>query len=103
MRIDEILRAEDGRILATLIRLLGDFDVAEEALPEAFAAALEQRRLGRNAEAAQIVSPCSEPGAQRSPSDAIWRSGYARSCGRQRSALEGSRERAAAAGEASNK
>jgi hypothetical protein len=53
MRIDEILRAEDRRILATLIRLLGDFDVAEEALPEAFAAALEQRRLGRNAEAAQ--------------------------------------------------
>src|SRR5713226_10104389 len=42
MRIDEIFRAEHGRILATLIRLLGDFDVAEEALQEAFAAALEQ-------------------------------------------------------------
>jgi RNA polymerase sigma-70 factor (ECF subfamily) len=41
MRIDEIFRAEYGRILATLIRLLGDFDVAEEALQEAFAAALE--------------------------------------------------------------
>ncbi len=42
MRIEEIFRAEHGRILATLIRVLGDFDVAEEALQEAFAAALEQ-------------------------------------------------------------
>src|SRR3989454_8358755 len=42
MRIDEIFRTEYGRILATLIRVLGDFDVAEDALQEAFAAALEQ-------------------------------------------------------------
>src|SRR2546425_1083396 len=42
MRIDEIFRAEYGRILATLIRVLRDFDVAEEALQEAFAVALEQ-------------------------------------------------------------
>jgi RNA polymerase sigma-70 factor, ECF subfamily len=42
MRIEDIFRAEHGRILATLIRLLGDFDVAEEALQEAFATALEQ-------------------------------------------------------------
>src|SRR6059036_3466746 len=42
MRIDEIFRTEYGRILATLIRVLGDFDVAEEALQEAFEAALEQ-------------------------------------------------------------
>ena len=42
MRIEEVFRAEHGRILATLIRLLGDIDVAEEALQEAFAAALEQ-------------------------------------------------------------
>ena len=42
MRIDEIFRADHGRILATLIRLLGDFDAAEEALQEAFATALEQ-------------------------------------------------------------
>ena len=42
MRIEEIFRADHGRILATLIRLLRDFDVAEEALQEAFAAALEQ-------------------------------------------------------------
>ena len=42
MHIEEIFRAEYGRILATLIRLLGDIDVAEEALQEAFAAALDQ-------------------------------------------------------------
>src|SRR5881296_1607178 len=42
MRIEEVFRTEHGRILATLIRLLGDIDVAEEALQEAFAAALEQ-------------------------------------------------------------
>src|SRR5215831_1829705 len=42
MRIEEIFRAEHGRILATLIRLLGDFDTAEEGLQEAFASALEQ-------------------------------------------------------------
>ncbi len=42
MGIEEIVRTEHGRILATLIRLLGDFDVAEEALQEAYAAALEQ-------------------------------------------------------------
>jgi RNA polymerase sigma-70 factor (ECF subfamily) len=42
MRIEEIIRAEHGRILATLIRLLGDFDAAEEALQEAYATALEQ-------------------------------------------------------------
>src|SRR5712692_601884 len=46
MRTDEIFRAEYGRILATLIRLLGDFDVAEEALQEAFAAALEGWPVG---------------------------------------------------------
>jgi len=40
MRTEEIFRAEHGRILATLIRLLGDFDVAEEGLQEAFATAL---------------------------------------------------------------
>ncbi|HWN15067.1 MAG TPA: sigma factor, partial [Candidatus Dormibacteraeota bacterium] len=42
MHIEEIFRTEHGRILATLIRVLGDFDVAEEALHEAFEAALEQ-------------------------------------------------------------
>src|SRR5246500_4793156 len=41
-RIDDVYRAESRRILATLIRLLGDFDRAEEALHDAFRAALEQ-------------------------------------------------------------
>jgi len=40
--IDETYRAESRRVLATLIRLLGDFDLAEEALHEAFVAAVEQ-------------------------------------------------------------
>src|SRR5271170_3594063 len=37
---DSLYRSDSGRILATLIRLLGDFDLAEEAMHEAFAAAL---------------------------------------------------------------
>ncbi len=40
--IAEVLRREAGRVVATLIRLLGDFDLAEEARQEAFAAAIEQ-------------------------------------------------------------
>src|SRR4249919_3712760 len=40
--IESIYRTESRRVLATLIRLLGDFDVAEEALHEAFVAALGQ-------------------------------------------------------------
>jgi RNA polymerase sigma-70 factor (ECF subfamily) len=40
--VDEVYRSEWGRILATLIRLFGDFDVAEEAAQEAFAAAVER-------------------------------------------------------------
>jgi RNA polymerase sigma-70 factor (ECF subfamily) len=38
--LDSLYRGDSGRILATLIRLLGDFDLAEEAMHEAFAAAL---------------------------------------------------------------
>jgi RNA polymerase sigma-70 factor, ECF subfamily len=40
--VDEVYRAESRRVFATLIRLLGDFDLAEEAMHEAFAAAVEQ-------------------------------------------------------------
>jgi len=40
--VDAIYRAESRRVFATLVRLLGDFDLAEEALHEAFRAALEQ-------------------------------------------------------------
>jgi RNA polymerase sigma-70 factor, ECF subfamily len=39
--IESLYRSESGRVLATLVRLLGDFDLAEEALHDAFAAALE--------------------------------------------------------------
>ena len=41
-RLDAIYRAESRRAFATLVRLLGDFDTAEEALHDAFRAALEQ-------------------------------------------------------------
>jgi RNA polymerase sigma-70 factor, ECF subfamily len=40
--IEKIFRDEAGRALATLIRLVGDFDLAEDVLQEAFAAALER-------------------------------------------------------------
>ena len=39
--IDDLYRTESRRVFATLVRLLGDFDAAEEALHEAFRAALE--------------------------------------------------------------
>jgi RNA polymerase sigma-70 factor (ECF subfamily) len=41
-RVEEVYRAESRRVFATLVRLLGDFDLAEEALHDAFRAALEQ-------------------------------------------------------------
>ena len=41
-QVDAVYRAESRRVFATLIRLLGDFDLAEEALHDAFRAALEQ-------------------------------------------------------------
>src|ERR1700709_1860166 len=40
--IERIFRDEAGRALATLIRLVGDFDLAEDVLQEAFAVALER-------------------------------------------------------------
>jgi RNA polymerase sigma-70 factor (ECF subfamily) len=40
--VDSVYRTESRRVFATLIRLLGDFDLAEEALHEAFASAVEQ-------------------------------------------------------------
>jgi RNA polymerase sigma-70 factor (ECF subfamily) len=40
--VDAVYREESRRVLATLVRLLGDFDLAEEALHEAFRAAIEQ-------------------------------------------------------------
>lgn len=41
-KVEEVYRSESRHVLATLIRLLGDFDAAEEALHEAFIAAAEQ-------------------------------------------------------------
>src|SRR3954462_2609166 len=40
--IDQIYRRDSRRVFATLVRLLGDFDLAEEALHDAFAAAINQ-------------------------------------------------------------
>src|SRR5476651_2033486 len=40
--VDTVFRQESGRILATLIRLLGTFDVAEDAMHDAFSAALQR-------------------------------------------------------------
>ncbi len=40
--VDAVYRSDSRRVLATLIRLLGDFDLAEEAMHEAFAAAVQQ-------------------------------------------------------------
>src|SRR5687768_3052170 len=41
-RLEALYRAESGRIRATLIRLLRDFDLAEDAVHDAFAAALDR-------------------------------------------------------------
>jgi RNA polymerase sigma-70 factor, ECF subfamily len=41
-RIDGLYRSESRQVLATLIRLLGDFDLAEEAVQDAFVAAVER-------------------------------------------------------------
>ena len=38
--IDALYRTESRRVFATLVRMLGDFDLAEEALHDAFAAAV---------------------------------------------------------------
>ncbi len=51
--VEEVFRREAGRVLATLIRLLGDFDLAEEARQEAFTAAVEQW-----SEAGMPANPC---------------------------------------------
>src|SRR2546426_5321239 len=45
--VDAVYRSEWGRIVATLIRLVRDFDVAEEAAQEAFAVAVDQWRAPR--------------------------------------------------------
>ena len=42
MDLEKLHREESGRILSTLIRVLGDFDLAEESLQEAYAIALQK-------------------------------------------------------------
>src|SRR5580693_96540 len=42
--VEAVYRADWGRIVATLIRLVGDFDLAEESAQEAFTAAVDQWR-----------------------------------------------------------
>src|SRR6185295_10150681 len=42
LAIDKVYRSDWGRIVATLIRLVGDFDLAEEVAQDAFAAAVDQ-------------------------------------------------------------
>src|ERR1700684_1943952 len=44
--IETLYRSESGRVLATLVRLLGDLDLAGESMPEAFAPALEPWTAG---------------------------------------------------------
>src|ERR1700731_4749397 len=43
--VETLYRSESGRVLATLVRLLGDLDLAEESMHEAFATALESWTL----------------------------------------------------------
>ena len=43
--VETVYRTEWGRIVATLIRLIGDFDLAEECAQEAFAAAVDQWQI----------------------------------------------------------
>ncbi|HWZ57242.1 MAG TPA: sigma factor, partial [Verrucomicrobiae bacterium] len=43
--VEDVYRSDWGRIVATLIRLFGDFDLAEECAQEAFAAAVDQWRV----------------------------------------------------------
>ena len=45
--VEAVYRTESRRVLATLIRLLGDFDRAEEAMHDAFIAAVERWRRNR--------------------------------------------------------
>ena len=45
-QLDEIHRRDGGRLLATLVRLIGDFTLAEEALQDAYTVALQQWPIG---------------------------------------------------------
>src|SRR5579863_6154855 len=72
--VEEIFRREAGRVLATLIRLLGDFDLAEEARQEAFAAAIEQWTTGAPANPrAWLIKTGRNKAVDRIRRDAVFR------------------------------
>ena len=50
--IETLYRSESGRVLATLVRLLGDLDLAEEAMHDGFAAALKSCHSEHSGQAA---------------------------------------------------
>jgi predicted RNA polymerase sigma factor len=61
--VEAVYRTESRRVLATLIRVLGDFELAEDALHDAFAAAVEQ--WPRDGVPATRAPGWSRPGASR--------------------------------------
>jgi RNA polymerase sigma-70 factor (ECF subfamily) len=61
--VDAVYRSESRQVLATLIRLLGDFETAEEALHDAFAVAVEQ--WARDGMPANPRAGSSRPAASR--------------------------------------
>jgi RNA polymerase sigma-70 factor (ECF subfamily) len=54
-RVEAVYQTESRRIFATLVRLLGDFDLAEDALHDAFRAAMEQWPRGGPIEVRHIM------------------------------------------------
>ena len=90
--VDRLFRQESGRAVATLIRVLGDFDLAEEAVQEAFVIALERwprdgvprqpRRLDRRAPRATARSTGCAASAATRTSCASWSCSGARTARR---------------------
>ena len=56
--VDTVYHSDWGRIVATLIRFFGDFDIAEEAAQDAFAAALDQWRTDGVPECFKFIVRC---------------------------------------------
>src|SRR5438034_7079152 len=76
--VDAVYRSDWGRIVATLIRLVRDFDVAEEAAQEAFAAAVGQWRGPRGPPAPRPrPRPAPRPQENRAPPAADPRADHA--------------------------
>ena len=68
--VERVFREESGRILATLIRVLGEFDLAQEVMQEAFAVALQRW---------PVDGVPDNPGAWITTSTGPWKSGSGRS------------------------